>query len=160
MPAGRSIQSVRYLSGRGAGAAFGFWNVPFASIEQTQRAVLVVLMSALWLVASGHSVFDQPDSNLVGLNSRSSSSIAEGKYGPLDHLCYLDPVARRINRRLGIQPNGDGSVPPVVAGSSALPLAKPPFILLSAFAAPLGLAECWQFYWRTALDPRAPSRIS
>ena len=24
----------------------------------------------------------------------------------------------------------------------------------------LGLAKCWQFYWRTASEPRAPSSVS
>ena len=158
MPAARSIQSYRCLSGLGDGSAFRSLNVPLPATQQVQRAVLAMLISALWLVASGHAVLDEADPEFVGLNSSSTSSVEHGKRGPLGHACYKDPAARRINRRFGTQLSGDGSSPPLTT-SPALPMVEPPSTLFPASAL-LGLAECWQFHWRTALDPRAPARIS
>jgi len=120
---------------------------------------LALFISALWLIASGHAILDDADPGFVGSNSSSSSSVEHGKHRPLDYACSLDPTARRINRRLGPEPNDDGSSPPLVSNSPVFLTAERPSLLFPA-SAPLGLAECWRFHWRTALDPRAPSSVS
>ncbi len=159
MLAARSIQVFRYLSGPGGALGLRSQTASFPAIEPAQRAVMVLLISALWLVASGHAILDDADPGFVGVNSSRRSSVEHGKHGPLDYTCSLDLAARRINRRLGNQPNSDGSFPSL-ANSPALPSGERPLTLLPASTAPLGLTECWQFDWRTALHPRAPSCIS
>jgi hypothetical protein len=129
---------------------------PFDSV----RAMLAILLPVLWLVASSHGLLDQADWQLLKLDRSSSSIVDQGKHGLLDDACHLDSTARRLHRRLGTQSNADGSSVPRIASAPPLRIPKISANGLPSSLAPLGLAECWQFHWRTALAPRAPSRIS
>jgi hypothetical protein len=122
------------------------------------RATLVILLPTLWLLASGHYLLDQADRGIVGPNVSSISIAESGKHSLLDDA--VNAAARRLNRRCGFQLNPDGPSLPGDVSLAARPSPENSYRLLTASVAPLGLAESWQFHWRTALEARAPSRAS
>jgi hypothetical protein len=91
-------------------------------------------------------------------SSLSASSQGERQRMPVAR--SFEQLARLLNRRFGTQSGPDGFS--VAAPGPDLPLAPFGRACLSASSSDesLALAQCWQFRWRTALDPRAPSSVS
>jgi hypothetical protein len=109
MPAIRSTQSFRYLSSHEGGSALRSQNAPFPEIKQPPRAVLAMLISALWLfacfsywfqrVALGRASFDphpsfyrptRPDRVLAVRLAHGLRSTR-----PLQHFLIVRPVSAR-----------------------------------------------------------------
>jgi len=124
------------------------------------RAIFVLLIPACWLVGSvnGSAFVLSP----AGAQSGSVLSPA----GPGKHAVPLcdssaTQAVRRSARRPGIQPGSAGT--PALALLKQSLFASPDRIADAHLGLPrpaLALAQCWQFHWRTALEPRAPSSVS
>ena len=124
------------------------------------KTILVSLVPALLLLASMDWLSEPPSScGFEALCSlRSASDHAQDHQPPADS--SFAQAVQRWNRRLNAQPGSHG-----FAGPAALP--SSPFVLpgprVARVALPFvnnELAQCWQFHWRTALEPRAPSLAS
>ena len=72
----------------------------------------------------------------------------------------LETAARRLHRRLRTQFSSDGLPPVLLTSYPQVPERKCPSKLFTVSEAPVGLSQGWQFHWRTALEPRAPSGLS
>ena len=96
----------------------------------------------------------------VGCACALFSASKQGKRTPLPDVRSFAQSARLQNRRMGTQSGPSGLSAPVLG--LELPLVAPGRVRLSGFSseAALGLAKRWQFDWRTALEPRAPSSVS
>ena len=122
--------------------------------------VICSLLAALWVLAAGHCLAD-PVSGCPDGCGRTSVSATEGSdHAPLKDVRSFEQSARLLNRRVGMQTGWGGLLVPVAVSA-------PGFGELEQACAPLtvstdapGLAKCWQFYWRTASEPRAPSSVS
>ena len=124
------------------------------------RTSLCSLLSALWVLAAGHCLAG-PVSGCPDECGRTAISAAgHGGHAPVTDVRSFEQSARLLNRRVGPQV-GWSLVPVTVAistsGFEGLYHASAP---LTISTEALGLAKCWQFYWRTASEPRAPSSVS
>ena len=170
-----SLSSGRVAAGKGSELAGGRFqsNASFvtsaverfgdrgvkASMDRV-RIVIGSLLPALWVLAARHCLAD-PVSGYTDGCCRPAVSASEGsKHAPSKDARSFEQSARLLNRRMGTQ-IGWGFVPVPIAISAS------GFDDLVRFSAPLtvstealGLAKCWQFYWRTASEPRAPSFVS
>lgn len=123
------------------------------------RYMVGPLLPALWLLANGYCFADSPSD---GVGERCVDSILATRQGnrvPIQGSCSFDQSARCWSRRLWH--SGPNGLPPFLAGSD---LVLPYLLQVDHSPAlsdgPFGLAKSWQFYWRTALEPRAPSSVS
>ena len=124
------------------------------------KAMLVALLPVMWLMASGHGAYDDGNQDIDLAARKRISAAIDGQHKIFHAASSSNLSARRINRRFGIQFGPDSS--PNAETSYLSPLfgercagRRIPFS-----SAPPGLAETWQFKWRAALEPRAPSGIS
>ena len=124
------------------------------------RRVICSLLPALWVLTAGHCLAD----SAIGCADRccqtSVSATEDNGHGPSKDARTSEPSVRVLSRRLGTQTGWGGLLVPVAIsapGVSELEQASAP---LAVSTEALGLAKCWQFHWRTASEPRAPSSVS
>jgi hypothetical protein len=130
-------------------------------IRMTQaRGILVSLIPTLLLVASvnclGASMRERADQHLADC-SLAAASGSRHTTSACD--ISFEQTARRWARRLQIHTGGNGLVSPATIGQWQLALPSRTIDLCDWPPGP-DLAQCWQFQWRTAFDPRAPSTVS
>jgi hypothetical protein len=126
---------------------------------KTVRLTLALLLPVLWLVASDDCV------------NASVSRWANSRFPSLSANRHANPDASRSegsfkqsarcwSRRCNLQ-NGPDGFP---AAGAISDVQNPRLDRVAVFAPcsdiSFGLAQCWQFQWRTALNPRAPSLVS
>ena len=122
--------------------------------------VICSLLAALWVLAAGHCLAD-PVSGCPDGCCRSSVSATEGsEHAPLTDVRSFEQSARLLNRRMGMQTGWGGLLVPVAVSAPGFGELEHASAPLAASTDALGLAKCWQFYWRTASEPRAPSSVS
>lgn len=124
------------------------------------RVILALLLPGLWLAASANCLLE-PVSG-CGSNQLVSSISACGhaKHDASNSACSLEQSARRWSRRLNDQPGLVGPSTPVATSQVQLPQLEHIESFSGGSRSSFGLAQCWQFRWRTALEPRAPSSVS
>ena len=124
------------------------------------RTVICSLLPALWVLAAGHCLAD-PVSGCPDGCCRTSVSATEGSdHAPLTDVRSFEQSARLLNRRLGMQTGWGGLLVPVAVSAPGFGELEHASAPLTVSTDALGLAKCWQFYWRTASEPRAPSSVS
>jgi hypothetical protein len=121
---------------------------------------VLILIPLLWLVASLNTLGDSvpsPD------RRPSASAISTGGHGGQDFgafACSSEQSIRRWSRRLN-ETSGTIGFTPVPTLSGYLLLLPDHVSDASGFLhLSLVFGNSWQFHWRTALEPRAPSIIS
>ena len=72
----------------------------------------------------------------------------------------LVQVVQRGNRRLNVQPGADRFASPATFAQAQIARSGPTSCPVKLPSLSPELAQCWQFHWRTALEPRAPSLVS
>ena len=124
--------------------------------------MLTSLLPLLWLVASGYGSVHAPFSTAVvrGHTPVPIIKAEHGNHGPTKDACSSGKSARSLNRRAGTHSDPDVVSPPAAATYSGVAGLRQLCVLFNGAEAPPGLANGWQFYWRTALEPRAPSVVS
>ena len=131
-------------------------------VQTTMRGIKIMLASLLpllWLAASGQGSAHAPfNSTVVGCRtSVSISSAGHDQGGPKEDACSPGKSARHLGRRAGPHSSLDRTSTPVVISNSRLSGLRQVWTSANGAEASSGLATCWQFYWRTASEPRAPS---
>lgn len=123
------------------------------------KAILVVVVPALFLLVDV-DCFGELTTRCGGNNLRcllSSKGSGEHRSASADN--SFDSTVHRWSRRVNVQPGTDGFGAPV----SLAQLTIRPEQTISSFI-PLPASreriQSWQFFWRTALEPRAPSLVS
>jgi hypothetical protein len=124
------------------------------------KLMLVWLLPTLGLAASGQYVFEPVSGFPACFSGASFSAAGHGRRSRMPDVRSFEQLARLQNRRMGTQ-SGPSGFPVTILGSVPLlfTLRQACLSAVSSEAA-LGLAKCWQFHWRTALEPRAPSSVS
>jgi hypothetical protein len=122
--------------------------------------MLVTLLPAFWLVASDSNAAGPAVAGADGRVRTLISVCDNGKKVPLQDALARDHKQRHSTRRLGAEPRPNGPTPAFVVSADLLPRLERVGLFSAVAQAPLDLAGCWQFYWRTALEPRAPSSVS
>jgi hypothetical protein len=130
-----------------------------ASMELV-RTVICSLLLALWVLAAGHCLADSVSGCPDGCG-RSLVSARDGSdHAPLKDVRSFEQSARLLNRRAGMQTGWGGLLVPVAVSAPGVGEMEQAPAPLTVSTDALGLAKCWQFYWRTASEPRAPSSVS
>ena len=124
------------------------------------RVMLGSLLPALWLSASGYCLLDAISDYEGDRHVACVSSTRPGHHLPLQGSCSCEQSARCWSRRAWAHSGPDGVSPFLAASDWAHPRLLLGDVPLTLSEVPLGLAQCWQFHWRTALAPRAPSSVS
>jgi hypothetical protein len=130
------------------------------SVMNRMRIMLGSLLPAMWLAASGH--YDSGSIGACAGYSCFASLLAAqpGQKLPIQAGCAFRQLVRSASRRLGL-PSGGDDVPPFMAAPGlSLPGLRHAQAAHDLPSALFGLANSWQFHWRTALEPRAPSLVS
>jgi hypothetical protein len=124
------------------------------------KSAICLPLSALWVLAVGHCLSDPAGAQANRCSRTWIWSADHGGRGPLKDARSFERSAQLLNRRLGTQ-TGWGGVPISIAlsvgGFGELEQASTRLVRPTEL---LALANSWQFYWRTALEPRAPSSVS
>lgn len=121
------------------------------------RVILTPLLPALWLVASVNCLFDPLGNLTSGSPSTFVSASAQPNRDATASTASLDQSTRRWNRRLDDSSSLGTPSPVAFYGAPEVPSTP---ALSGVTTSPLALAQGWQFHWRTAAEPRAPSFVS
>jgi hypothetical protein len=124
------------------------------------RTEICSLFPALWLLAGGHCLSDSAIGCPDGCCQTSVSATKDHGHAPLTDARASEQWARLMNRRVGPQTGWAGLLLPAVIPASGLGEPEDASAPLTVSSDAPGLAKCWQFYWRTACEPRAPSSVS
>jgi hypothetical protein len=126
------------------------------------KIMFVLLLPLLWVAASAYSSVDVPSGGASNGCRTSISAAAAGHAhrGPAKDVYSSKQLARSLNRRAGMPSGSDGVSSPVIVFDARLSGLEQSPLLFSVVEAPADLARCWQFYWRTVAEPRAPSTVS
>jgi hypothetical protein len=130
-----------------------------ASMDQV-RIVICSLLPALWALAAGHCLADSVSGSPDACGRTLVSATKDGGQVPLPDARSFEQSARLLSRRMGVQTGWGGLSVPAPVSASRLAELQPGSAPLTVSTDALGLAKCWQFYWRTAAEPRAPSLVS
>ncbi len=123
------------------------------------KVILIAVMPALFMLVSA-DCFGDSTSSCRGNSFRCLFSAAgNGKHGSATGDNSFDSTVQRWSRRVNVQPGTDGFGPSVTLAQTPIRPEQTisPFVLLPAS---LERIQSWQFLWRTALEPRAPSLVS
>jgi hypothetical protein len=120
------------------------------------RVILVTVLPAMFLLVSVDGFGDGcGGDNFRGFLSPEGG--AKQKTPSAD--TSVQPAMQRWGRRINVQPGIDGFSPPALAQRQSAQPGQPIGCFFLSGAS-LELAKRWQFLWRTALEPRAPSLVS
>lgn len=124
------------------------------------KVMLVWLLPTLGLAGSGQYVFE-PVGGFPACFARAAFSAAEhGKRPRMPDVRSFEQMARLQNRRMGTHSGHSGFPVPILGSEPRLLTLRQACLSAVSSEAALGLAKRWQFQWRTALEPRAPSLVS
>jgi hypothetical protein len=124
------------------------------------KKMMVWLIPVLWLGASIEcDIASRVPHKVVGTalsadrcgNRESSSSLLA---------CSFEQTARRLGRRLDIESGPEKLHPPVAGFEHSHLFSAQPSFSSARCQSVLELTQSWQFLWRTAVEPRAPSVLS
>ena len=118
------------------------------------------LLTAWLLLATGYCVLESISEHADDRQGVSLSATRPGTRFPTQVSCSSGQSARCWSRRVWLHSGPDGFLPSLAAADLARPCWSPVEVAFPTADSPLGLAKCWQFRWRTALAPRAPSAVS
>ncbi len=123
------------------------------------KVILVAVMPALFLLVSA-DCFGAPTAG-CGCTNLHCLFLAAGsgkRQSPAADSSF-DSTVQRCCRRVSAQPGTDGFGAPVALAPTPV---RPEQTIPSVVPSPAGLEliQSWQFLWRTALEPRAPSSVS
>ena len=124
------------------------------------RKTACLLLPTLWVLAAEPCLAEA----ISGRSGNSQAVLmlvaAHGAHGPAADLVSLQQAARMLSRRM-VGHMGWGGVPvPTAIASFGADEAEPASAGLAVSAAAPSPGKCWQFHWRTASRPRAPSTVS
>jgi len=124
------------------------------------KVILVSLLPVLWLVGSEFSGSGTAITCADSLGQTLTSPGAPDSKGPLRDAFVRDQSGRSLSRRLGSHSGSTGFNPAFATYGCELVESEPAKQISPKRGAPADLASSWQFYFRTALTPRAPSSVS
>ena len=124
------------------------------------KIIFASLLPFLWLVATAYGSAGAPSGGSSCYPTSISAAAGRGQHDPARDFNSSKEALRNLNRRAGMSSESDGKPLPVIASAAGHPTLKHVPILFSVVEAPADLVRCWQFYIRTAPEPRAPSAVS
>jgi hypothetical protein len=124
------------------------------------KATMVWLIPALWLAAGIACLSETVNGVPHSPTGKALSSDQCGNCESSTTVCSLEQSARRLGRRPDIESSPEKLHPPVAIFEHDCALYAQHAFSSARFQPALGLAQSWQFLWRTAIEPRAPSPVS
>ncbi len=124
------------------------------------KVMLALLLPTLELAASGQYVFEPVRGFPAGFHRPSFSSAEQGKRPRRADVGSFEQMARGQSRRMETRSGPSGFPVPLLGTEPQLLSLRQACLAAVSSESALGLAKCWQFHWRTALEPRAPSLVS
>jgi hypothetical protein len=121
--------------------------------------IFTFLLPMLWLAASLVRVTDPINASPTRHSSCIVSAASHCQHDASASWSWFDQAARRSNRRVNVQSGLDGPSPLADLPRSEVSNLDRFFAFAVCIQLPPELAHCWQFYCRTALEPRAPSSL-
>ena len=133
--------------------------LPVELIMIWARASLVLFIPAFFLLGAGDCLSDEESG---GVGNDLGCLFFSGGHGKQNDAAAnsFDQDVQRWNRRVNVGPGADGFA--LAATAPQWPFTASRDLQDSVWlpTVRLELAQGWQFYWRTALEPRAPSLVS
>ncbi len=132
------------------------WPARVAPFRGALAVLVVTLIGSFWFNGSWSSA---DNSSVAPARETTAASLSVS--GPdrcefFFSTASFDQMARRSTRRPLEGPLLHG-LPPVAAAGTGAPVAPDSGRPARPFSPEDSLAKCWQFHWRTASPPRAPS---
>jgi hypothetical protein len=124
------------------------------------RAILTSLIPTLLLVGSLDFFSNLNHARPCHRLFASLSADGHDEHGRPSDGNLFDQAVQRSSRRLNVNSGAGGFAPPACLVSSQIVVPAHNYGYLTIAPANLELVQSWQFYWRTALEPRAPSLVS
>ena len=146
-------QSVANMTARFTNERLG--RLPVECLMNRGKLTLVVLLPVVWLFASGESLLASCEE--CGTRICNSQSILKGGKGcPAQPLSNSDAAASAIHSRV-LKHSGKNGLTPCENIYRSFSLQPDAVAYFAPRTNSPDLATSWQFAYRTALDPRAPS---
>lgn len=124
------------------------------------KKMMVWLIPVLWLGASIDCLSDIIGRVPLTPAGQALSSDQCSHRESSTSICSLEQSARRLCRRLDVEPGPEKLHPGTAIFERYHPLSAQPAFSSALFQPALELTQSWQFLWRTAVEPRAPSSVS
>jgi hypothetical protein len=124
------------------------------------KMILVWLIPILWLGASIECLSEVAGGVPHKLTGPALSPGQCGNREPSIAVCSLEQSARRLGRRLDVESGPEKLHPPAAIFERYYPRSAQPAFSSAHSQPALELTQSWQFLWRTAIEPRAPSSVS
>lgn len=124
------------------------------------KITLVSLLPALWLMSSGQYFLDPCGNCATARTHDSTFAFESGQHCPSNAKSSIDLSARRANSRVGS--HSAKTIFPLVEPVVGSQVHDRRFLATfsSSSESPRALATRWQFDYRAAPEPRAPSSVS
>ena len=123
------------------------------------RVMLTWLLPTL-CVAAGEGMLEPASGHPAACFRAAWSASRPGEYPRLPDARSFEQSARLVGRRIGTQSGPSGFLVPLPSSEVAPAALRRLYLCAFSSDESLALAQCWQFRWRTALEPRAPSSVS
>ena len=124
------------------------------------KVIVVVMMPVLLLLVSA-DFYGDPSTHCRCVNLRRLLSAGgSNKHSSSSADNLFDQAVHRASRRSNLEPRTDGFASTVTPTQTQLPQPEQSSLSLVLPNVSFELAQSWQFLWRTALEPRAPSFVS
>lgn len=124
------------------------------------KKMIVWLIPALWLAAGIDCLSETVGRIPHCPTCPALSSHQCGNRESSTSFFSIEQSARRLSRRLDLESGPQKLFSPVALFYRCHLLSLQPAFSSAHFQPLLGLAQSWQFLWRTAVEPRAPSSVS
>lgn len=124
------------------------------------KTVMGWVIPVLWLAASIECLSDLVNRVPHKPNGSAFSSHQCSHRESSTPVCSLEQSARRLVRRLDFPSGPAGLYTHVALSECRYPLSAQPEFSSARLQPTLELTKSWQFLWRTAVEPRAPSSVS
>lgn len=137
------------------------WVVKAVKVMDRVKVALVSLLPVLWLMAAGQSFADPCRSCATASASDSKFGLESGRHCPSNkESSSIDLSARRGSARIGSQSAKASFFPVEPTTGSQVNGRRFLANFSSVREGPRALATRWQFDYRAASEPRAPSSVS
>lgn len=125
------------------------------------KIMLVSLLPVLGLAAASYASADVSGGGTShGYRTSISAAAGHGKHDSARDFSLSKRALRNPGRRAGMSSHPDGKSLLVAVSASGLARLEPTSVSFRVVAAPPELVRGWQFHYRAASEPRAPSAVS
>ncbi len=124
------------------------------------RDIIAALLPSLWLVVMMNCSCETAGIVAADCSNNAAGVSEQGDGGSRHECCFIKQTARQASRRASERFGADSVSAKVAPPGDSVSEQTVAYTSCAVAEMPLCLAKSWQFDWRAAPEPRAPSFLS